>query len=162
MLREAGRELVNEFLSNLKTALEQKRFKFDLKLIGKHLQLYRFYVKNRTHFLFIHASRDERWEIPPPRIEIPHPISSENMDWAVVLLKEPEAKNHLLGFLILGDDFIKMKAGFSMNRMGLIKIREKDLSLKYQFNNWDTFFQLLNLKLEVGLLGSALDSLLKN
>ncbi len=147
MLREAGRELVNEFLSNLKTALEQKRFKFDLKLIGKYSQLYRFYVRNRTHFLFIHASRDDRWEIPPPRIEISHPISSENMDWALVLLKEPEAKNHLLGFLILGDDFIKMKAGFSMNRMGLIKIKEKDLSLKYQFNNWDAFFQLLSLKL---------------
>jgi len=147
MLREAGRELVNEFLANLKTALEQKRFKFDLKLIGKHSQLYRFYVKKRTHFLFIHASRDERWEIPPPRIEISHLISSENIDWAVVLLKEPEGKNHLLGFLILGDDFIKMKAGFSMNRMGLIKIKEKDLSLKYEFNNWDTFFQLLNLKL---------------
>ena len=147
MLREAGKELVNQFLSNLKTALEQKRFKFDLKLIGKHSRLYRLYIKNRTHFMFIHASRDERWEIPPPRLEISHPISSENMDWALVLLKEPEAKNHLLGFLILGDDFIKMKAGFSMNRMGLIKIKEKDLSLKYQFNNWDTFFQLLNLNL---------------
>jgi hypothetical protein len=144
---EASKELINEFLSNLKTALEQKGFKFDLKLIGNHSQLYRFYVKNRTHFLFIHASRGKSWEIPSPRLKISHPISSENIDWALVLLKEPEVKNHLLGFLILGDDFIKMKAGFSMNRMGLIKINEKDLSLKYQFNNWDTFFQLLNLKL---------------
>lgn len=147
MRREASKELVNEFLSNLKTALEQKRFKFDLKLIGKHSQLYRIYVKNRTHLLFIHASRGKRWEIPSPRIEISHLISSENIDWAVILLKEPEGKNHPLGFLILGDDFIKMKAGFSMNRMGLIKIKEKDLPLKYQFNNWDTFFQLLNLNL---------------
>jgi hypothetical protein len=40
-----------------------------------------------------------------------------------------------------------MRAGFSMNRMGLIKIKEKDLALKYRFNNWGTFFQLLNLKL---------------
>lgn len=147
MLRKARKELVNEFLSNLKTALEQKRFKFDLKLIGEHSQLYRFYVKNRTHFLLIHASRGECWEIPSFRLEISRLISSENKDWAVVLLKEPEGKNHLLGFLILGDDFIKMKAGFSMNRMGLIKIKEKDLSLKYQFNNWDSFFQLLNPKL---------------
>jgi hypothetical protein len=30
-----------------------------------------------------------------------------------------------------------------MDRMGLIIIKEKDLSLKYQFNNWDTFFKLL-------------------
>lgn len=146
MVREARKELVNKFLSNLKTALEQKRFKFDLKLIGKHSQLYRFYAKNRTHFLFIHASRGNRWEIPSPRIEISPLIPSENIDWAVILLKEPEAKNHPLGFLILGDDFIKMKAGFSMTRMGLTRIKEKDLSLKYQFNNWDTFFQLLNLK----------------
>ena len=147
MRREASKELVNKFLSNLKTTLEQKRFKFDLKLIGKHSQLYRFYVKNRTHFLFIHTSRGKGWEIPSPQLKISHLISSENIDWAVVLLKEPEGKNHLLGFLILGDDFIKMKAGFGTNRMGLIKINEKDLSLKYQFNNWDTFFQLLNLKL---------------
>lgn len=147
MVREGRKELVNEFLSNLKTALEQKRFKFDLKLIGEHLQLYRFSVKSRTHLLFIHATRCNRWEIPSPRIEISPLVSSENKDWAVILLKEPEARKHLLGFLILGDDFIKMKAGFSMNRMGLIRIKEKDLSLKYQFNNWDTFFQLLNLKL---------------
>ena len=147
MPREARKELVNEFLSNLKTVLEQKRFKFDLKLIGKHSQLYRFYIKKRTHFLFIHASRGNRWEIPSPRLEISHLISSENIDWAVVLLKEPKGKNHLLGFLILGDDFLKMKGGFIMNRAGLIRIKEKDLSLKHQFNNWDTFFQLLNLKL---------------
>jgi len=147
MLGKARKELVNEFLSNLKTALEQKRFKFDLKLIGKHSQLYRFYVKNRTLFLFIHASRGNRWEIPSPRIEISHPIFPKNIDWAVVLLKEPEAENHLLGFLIVGDDFRKMKAGFIMNRMGLIRIKEKDLSLEYQFNNWDTFFHLLKLKL---------------
>jgi len=147
MLREARKELVNEFLSNLKTVLEQKRFKFDLKLIGKHSQLYRFYVKKRTYLLFINASRDGRWEIPPSRLEISYPISPENVDWAVVLLKKPGSKKHPLGFLILGDDFMKMKAGFSMTRMGLIKIKEKDLSLKHQFNNWDTFFQLLSLKL---------------
>jgi len=147
MRRDASKEFIDEFLSNLKTALERKRFKFDLKLIGKHSQLYRFDVKNRTHFLFIHASRGNRWEIPSPRLEISHLISSENIDWAVVLLKEPEAKNHLLGFLILGDDFTKMKAGFIMNRMGLIRIKQKDLPLKHQFNNWDTFSQLLNLKL---------------
>ncbi len=145
MRREASKELINEFLSNLKTALEQKRFKFDLKLIGKHSQLYRFYVKNRTNFLFIHASRGKHWEIPSPRLKSSHLISSENIDWAVILLKEPEGKNHLIGFLILGDDFMKMKVGFTMNRMGLIKIKEKYLASKYQFNNWDNFFQLLDL-----------------
>ena len=145
MGREASKNLINEFLSNLKTVLEQKRLKFDLKLIGKRSQLYRFYVKNRTHFLFIHESRGKRWEIPSPLPRISHLISSENIDWAVILLKEPEGKNHLLGFLIFGDNFIKMKAGFGINRMGLIKIKGKDLSLKYCFNSWDSFFHLLNL-----------------
>jgi hypothetical protein len=145
VLTEASKEFANEFLSNLKTALGQKRVKFDLKLIRRHSQLYRFYVKSKTHFLFIHASRGkEFFEIPSPGQEISHFISSENMDWAVILLKEPEGKNHPLGFLIPRDDFIK-KSGFAMNRMGLMRIKKKDLSLKYRFNSWDIFFQLLNV-----------------
>jgi hypothetical protein len=83
--------------------------------------------------------------MPSPWQEISHFISPENMDWSVILLKEPESKNHPLGFLVSRDDFASMKSGFAMNRMGLMKIKKKDLSLKYQFVNWDTFFQLLNL-----------------
>ena len=145
MLTEASKELANEFLSNLKSAFQQKSVKFDSKLIRRHSQLYRFYIKNKTHFLFIHASHGkEFFEIPSPWQEISHFISSESMDWAVILLKEPDGKNHPLGFLIRRDDFMKMKSGLTMNRMGLIKIKEKNLSLKYQFNNWDNFSQLLN------------------
>jgi hypothetical protein len=145
VLTEASKRLVDEFLLNLKTILEQKRFRPDFKLIRRHSKLYRFYIKNKAHFLFIHASRGkEFFEIPSPGQEISHFISSENMDWAVILLKEPEGKNHPLGFLIPRDDFIK-EPGFAMNRMGLMRIKKKDLSLKYQFNNWDIFFQLLNV-----------------
>ncbi len=144
MTTETSEKLVNEFLLNLKTALEQKRFKFDSKLIKRHAQLYRFQVKNKVHFLFIHMNRSKgSWRIPSPRREISHLISSETIDSAVILLKQPEGKNHPLGFLIPGDDFINKKSGFTMDRMGLIIIKEKDLSLKYQFNNWDTFFKLL-------------------
>lgn len=143
---EATKELANEFLLNLETALGQKKVKFDLKLIRRHSQLYRFCVKNKTHFLFIHASHGkEFFEMPSPWQEISHFISPENMDWAVVLLKESESKNHPLGFFVSRDDLKNIKPGFALNRMGLMKIREKDLSLKYQFINWGTFFQLLNL-----------------
>jgi hypothetical protein len=143
---EASKEFANEFLLNLKTALEQKRVKFDLQLIKRHSQLYRFCIKNKTHFLFIHASHGkEFFEMPSPWQEISHFISPENMDWAVILLKESEGKDHPLGFLVSRDDLRNIKSGFAMNRMGLMKIREKDLSLKYQFINWGTFFQLLNL-----------------
>ena len=143
---EASKELANEFLSNLKTALGQKRVKFDLKLIRRHSQLYRFYIKSKTHFLFIHASHGkEFFEMPSPWQEISHFISPENMDWAVILLKEPGSKNHPLGFLVSRGDFANMKSGLGMNRMGLMKIREKNLSLKHQFISWGTFFQLLNL-----------------
>ena len=144
---EASKELANEFLSNLKTALEQKRVKFDLKLIKRHSQLYRFDIKSKTLFLFIHASQGkEFFEMPSPWQEISHFISPEDMDWAVILLKEPESKNHPAGFLVSRDDLKNIKSGFAMSRMGLVKIREKDLSLKYQFMNWGTFFQLLNLQ----------------
>jgi hypothetical protein len=147
VLTEASKELANEFLSNLKTALGQKKAKFDLKLIRRHSQLYRFYIESKTHFLFIHASHGkEFFEMPSPWQEISNFISPEDMDWAVIFLKESESKDHPLGFLVSRDDFRNIKSGFAMNRMGLMKIREKDLSLKYQFINWDTFFQLLNLK----------------
>jgi hypothetical protein len=62
VLREATKEFANEFLSNFKIALGQKRIKFDLKLIRRHSQLYRFYVKRKTHFLFIRASPDSFWD----------------------------------------------------------------------------------------------------
>ena len=146
VLTEASKELANEFLSNLKTALGQKRAKFDLKLIRRHSQLYRFYIESKTHFLFIHVSHGkEFFEMPSPWQEMSHFMSPENMDWAVILLKESETKNHPLGFLVSCDDLKNIKSGFAINRMGLMKIREKDLSLKYQFINWGTFFQLLNL-----------------
>jgi hypothetical protein len=143
---DASKELANEFLSNLRTALGQKRVKFDLQLIKRHSQLYRFCIKNKTHFLFIHASHGrEFFEMPSPWQEISHFISPENMDWGVVLLKESESKNHPSGFLVSRDDLRNIKSGSAINRLGLMKIREKDLSLKYQFINWGTFFQLLNL-----------------
>jgi len=143
---EPSKELANEFLSNLRTALGQKRVKFDLKLIRRHAQLYRFCIKSKTHFLFIHASHGkEFFEMPSPWKEISHFISPENMDWAVILLKESESMNHPLGFLVFRDDLKNIKSGFALNRMGLMKIREKDLPLKHQFINWGTFFQLLNL-----------------
>src|SRR4030043_1358330 len=98
-LTEASKTLVDELLVNLKTILEQKRFRSDLKLIRRHSKLYRFYIKNKTLFLFIHASQGkEFFEIPSPGQEISHFVSSENMDWAVILLKKPEGKNHPLGF----------------------------------------------------------------
>ena len=146
VLTEASKELANEFLSNLKTALGQKRVKFDLKLIRRHSQLYRFYIESKTHFLFIHVSHGkEFFEMPSPWQEISSFISPENMDWAVIFVKESESENDPLGFLVSRDDLKNIKSGFAMNRMGLMKIKEKDLSLKYQFINWGTFFQLLNL-----------------
>jgi hypothetical protein len=145
---EASKKLADEFLSNLKTALGQKRVKFDLRLIRRHSQLYRFYIKSKTHFLFIHARHGkEFFEMPSPWQEISQFISPESMDWAVILLKEPESKNCPLGFFVSRDDLKNIKSGFSLNRMGLMKIREKDLSSKHQFINWRTFFQLLNLPL---------------
>jgi hypothetical protein len=60
-------------------------------------------------------------------------------------LQKPNGENHPLGFLMSRNDFIKMISGFSINRMGRIRIHEKDLSLKNKFDNWKSFFRLLNL-----------------
>ncbi len=144
---QTSKELADEFLSNLKTALGQKRVKFDLKLIKRHSQLYRFDIKGKTLFLFIHASQGkEFFEMPSPWEEISHFISPGDMDWAVILLKEPERKNQPAGFLVSHDDLKNVKSGFVMSRMGLVRIKEKDLSLEHQFMNWGTFFRLLDLQ----------------
>jgi len=144
--KKTPKGLADEFLSNLRTALGQKKVKFDLKLIKRHSQLYRFCIKSKTHFLFIHASQGKEFiGMPSPWEEISHFISPEDMDWAVILLKQSESKGHPFGFFLSRDDLENIKPGFSMNRMGLMRIKEKDLSLKHQFLNWGTFLQLLNL-----------------
>jgi hypothetical protein len=142
-MQTASEKLLEELLSILRTALRQKRFKFDLELVKRQAHLYRLCIKNKTHFLFIHASRGKVFSIPSPWEEISHLISSENIDWAVMLLKE--GKNQPIGFLIPGNDFTNMKSVFTMTRMGLVRIKEKGLSSKYCFNSWDSFSDLLNL-----------------
>jgi hypothetical protein len=148
MQTDTSRKLIDEFLSSLKTTLGKKRFKCDVKLIKRHAQLYRFYARNKTHFLFIHVKPQSKdfFRIPPLWQEISGFGSSiEDIDWAVILLKERKDGNYPLGFQIPSDEFIRMKSSFTMDRMGLVKIKQKDLSSEYQFNSWDTFFQLLNL-----------------
>ena len=137
--------LLEQFLSNLKTNLEQKGFDFNFKLIKRHLHLYRFEDHHKPYFLFIHESLCGFWEISPNWEETAHLISSENRNWAVILLQKPSGETHPLGFLMSSNDFIKMKSGFGINRLGRIRIHEKDLSSKNKFNNWERFFRLLNL-----------------
>lgn len=147
MQTDTSKKLLDEFLSDLKTVLGERRFKFDLKLIKRHAQLYRFYARHKTHLLFIHVSRHGKdlFRIPSPWQEISGFSSSKEVtDWTVVLLKKSRGSKYPLGFQIPSRDFIRMKSGLTMDRMGLMKIKQKDLSSKYQFNSWETFFQLLN------------------
>lgn len=136
--------LLEQFLSELKINLEQRGFKFDFKLLKRHLHLYRYEDHHRASFLFIHESLCGFWEISPNWAEITRLMPSEHSKWAVLLLHKPSGENRPLGFLISSNDFIKMKSGFGMNRLGRIRIHEKDLSLKNKFNNWERFFRLLN------------------
>jgi hypothetical protein len=144
MRMSPSKKLFEQFLSNLKIISKQKRCDFDLKLIKRNLRLYRFNDNKKRYFLFIHESLSSFWEISPSWQEISHLIPSENTSWAVILLQKPCGENCPLGFLISGSDFIKMKSGLGINRMGRIKIHKKDLSVKDQFSDWDSFFQLLN------------------
>jgi len=137
--------LLKQFLSDLKINLEQKGFDFDLKLIKRHLHLYRFDGHHQPYFLFIYESLCGFWEISANWEEITRLIPPENRNWAAILLQKPAGENHPLGFLMSSDDFMKMKSSFGINRMGRIRIHEKDLSSKKRFNNWERFFRLLNL-----------------
>ncbi len=145
MRMSAPEKLLEQFLSNLKTNLEEKGFDFNFKLIKRHLHLYRFDGHHKPYFLFIYESLCGFWEISPNWEEIAHLIPSENKNWAAILLQKPSGENCPLGFLMSSQDFIKMKSGFGMNRMGRIRIHEKDLSSKNKFNSWKSFFRLLNL-----------------
>jgi len=138
--------LLQQFLSDLKTNLEQQGLNSDFILVKRHLHLYR--LDDHHHgpsFYFIHESLCGFWEISPNWEEITHLISPEDRNWAVILLQKPRRENLPLGFLMSSNDFIKMKSGFGINRMGRIRIHEKDLSSKNKFNNWESFFRLRNL-----------------
>jgi hypothetical protein len=144
MQRGISRKTVDEFLQNLKNVLTHKRLTFDFKLLKRHLQLYRFYLKPKTYFLFIHLSRVKDFCIPPPWEEITRFLSSAEIAWAVILLKESERESDPLGFFIAQGDFIKMKSKFKMNRLGLLRIKGKDLQIKHQFNTWDKLLEHLH------------------
>ena len=137
--------LLQQFLSNLKSNLEQKGFNSDYRLIKRHLHLYRFDDRPEPYFVFIHESLCGFWEISPNWEEITHFIPSEDRNWAVILLQKPSRESLPSGFLMSSNDFIKMKSGFGINRLGRIRIHEKDLSSKNKFNNWESFFRLRNL-----------------
>jgi hypothetical protein len=137
MQQEVLRNTVGEFLENLKIVLTHKKLTFDYKLLKRHLQLYRFYIKPKTYFLFIHLSRARDFCIPPPWGEITRFFSSAEIVWAVILLKKSGRKDAPSGFFIVQGDFLKMKSKFNMNRLGLLRIKGKDLQIKHQFNTWD-------------------------
>jgi hypothetical protein len=163
MRTERSKKLFDEFLLKLKTVSEQKgyAFNFEQPITIKKLQLYDFHANNKTYSLFIHVSLDQGlWGLPSfyqeviqylaqimekHRKERHLPQIKEDRDWAVVLLQEPRGENYPLGYLLPSNDFLRMKSSLSIDRKGWLKIEEKHLSLKYQFYNWDTFFQLLNL-----------------
>ncbi len=138
------KKIAEHFLSNLKTKSNRKRFGFDLKLIKRDLQLYRFNDRHKPQFLFIHESLGSFWEISSNWQKIIH-FLPENANWAVILLQKPSGEGSPLGFVISDIDFIMMTSGSGINRMGRIRIHKRDLSLKDQFDNWDGFFQRLNL-----------------
>ena len=143
MQQEALSKTVDEFLENLKNVLTHKKLTFDFKLLKRHLQLYRFYLKPKTYFLFIHLSRVKDFCIPSPWEEITRFLSSAEIVWAVILLKGPARKSDPLGFFIGQSDFMKMKSKFNMNRLGLLRIKGKDLQIKHQFNTWDKLLEHL-------------------
>ncbi len=138
-------KLLEQFLLDLRTNLEEKGFDSNYKLIRRHLRLYRLHDHHIPYFLSIHESLCGFWEISPGWQEVAHLICpSESKNWAVVFLQKPNGEDQPLGFLMSSDDFIKMISGFSINRMGRIRIHQKDLSSRDKFNNWKGFFRLLN------------------
>ena len=145
MPRSLPERLLEEFLTNLKTNLKQKGLEFDFRLIKRHLHLYRVGDHRRPYFLFIHESLCSFWEISPDWEEVTHLIPSENANWAVIFLQKPSGENRPSGFLMSSNDFVKLVSRFGMNRMGRIRIHEKDLSSRNKFNSWEGFFRLLNL-----------------
>ncbi len=138
-------KVLEQFLLDLRTNLEDKGFDSNYKLIRRHLRLYRFDDHPIPYFLSIHESLCGFWEISPGWEEVAHLFCpSESKKWAVVFLQKSNGEDHPFGFLMTSDNFIKMISGFSINRMGRIRIHEKDLPSKDRFNDWKSFFGLLN------------------
>ena len=141
--------ILNEILSDLTSVIRQKGYEFiPDKMIGK-LQTYLLNNPNDTskkrYFLIIHVSTIDPsfWGISVEWQEKFREIASvlDNSDWAVILLKSSR-----VGYLIPSEDFTKMIHSFSVGgKYATIIVKEQDLSLRFQFYNWDTFFQILNL-----------------
>lgn len=157
--------ILNEFLLDLTTVSKQRGYEFipyKISGMGK-LQTYILHIPNkaeestektkgkkslvdaiRGYFLFVHVSTIKTgfWGVSLEWQEAFHNLSlkKENLDWAVILLRAPRS-----GFLLTSNDFEKMKVGFSISHNKQIKIEEKDLPLKSEFYDWDSFFQLLKL-----------------
>jgi len=138
-------KMLEQFLLDLGTNLEEKGFDSNYKLIRRHLRLYRFDDHHKPYFLSIHESLCGFWEISPKWEEVTHLTPLENTNWAVIFLQKPNGENYPLGFLMTSNDFMKMISGFSINRLGRIRIHEKDLLSRNKFSNWVSFFRLLNL-----------------
>jgi hypothetical protein len=147
-MRGTSKAILNEFLTGLTTASEQRGYEFIPQKIMGRLQTYTLHTPNtiphKRYFLFIHVSTIETgfWGVSLEWQEGFNILSSkkENLDWAIILLKSPK-----IGFLLPSNVFEKMKTGFSLSHNNQIKIEEKHLPLSCDFYNWDSFFQLLKL-----------------
>jgi len=136
--------LLEQFLLDLRTNLQKMGLKSKFKLIRRHLQLYGFDNHHERYLLSVHESLCGVWQISPGWEEVAHLIRSEYASWAVIFLQKPNEENDPLGFLITSNDFMKMISEFRINRMGRIRIHEGDLPSKDKFNDWKSFFRLLN------------------
>lgn len=148
MKRNSYKVVLNEFIANLKTISVQRGYEFFPEKIFGKLQTYILHIPNTTppkrYFLFIHVSTIETgfWGVSldwQEGIE-KFTISRGNFDWAIVLLSSSNR-----GFLLPSKDFIEIAAGLSICHNRYIKIEEKHIPLRYEFYNWNSFFQLLNL-----------------
>jgi hypothetical protein len=158
MWTKAAEELLHKFLLDLKTVSEQRGYQFSppklledypKRIKGKaKLQVYHLIPDpNKSYLLFIHVSLGTGfWGFSSHWQELFQKATLKgDLDWFLTLLEEPVGKNYPLGYLIRSKDFIEKKSQFYIDRMGQMKILKKDLPFKHQFNNWDAFFQLLNL-----------------
>jgi hypothetical protein len=151
MRTKESKRLLSEFLLDLRTLSQEKGYQFNSEpslSFAKQLQLYEFHANNRTYNLFIRVSVEQGfWGVSSQYQEIFDLISrrKENKDWAVILLERPLGRNYPLGYVLVKNEFLKLKPELSIDHNLEIKIEKKHLSLKYRFHNWDTFFQLLEL-----------------
>lgn len=149
--------VLTSFIQKMTNLCEARGWSFregiidDFRKIGyipRNLQLYSLSIENKEYSLFIKVSLSSPafWGISVKWQEFSQKFkeasTSANRDWAVILLKRPEA-----GYLLCSDKLLALLSRLNVSGPGSgdIKIHERDVTPNHKFLYIEDLLEKLNI-----------------